>query len=47
MGQWRYSFIVLDLGIRCRSVASYTLLPLYPLGNSPRTGVDSTEKRKT
>jgi hypothetical protein len=35
MGQWRYSFSVLDFGIRCRSVGSYTLLPLYPLGNSP------------
>jgi hypothetical protein len=36
MGELRYSCIILDLGIRWRSMISFTPLPLYPQGKSPR-----------
>jgi hypothetical protein len=36
MGDWRYSFIILNLGTRWRWVVSFTLRPLYSQGNSPR-----------
>jgi hypothetical protein len=37
MGEWRYSATILDLGTRWRWVISFTPLPLYPRGISPRT----------
>jgi hypothetical protein len=29
MGEWRYSYIILDLGTRWKLVVSFTLWPLY------------------
>jgi hypothetical protein len=57
MGEWRYSSTIIDLGIRCRSVVSFTPLPFYPrersLGNhyigscvGPRAVLDAVEKTK-
>jgi hypothetical protein len=40
MEEWRYSFTILDLGIRWRWVVSFTLQPLYPPGKSPRCPLD-------
>jgi hypothetical protein len=37
MGEWRCSFIILDVGTGWRWVVSFTSLPLYPPGESPRT----------
>jgi hypothetical protein len=39
-GEWMFSSTFLDLGIRLRLVVSFTLLPLYPLGKSPRYPLD-------
>jgi hypothetical protein len=35
MGEWQYSSIILELGIRWRGVVSLTLRPLYLRGRSP------------
>jgi hypothetical protein len=40
MAEWRYSSIILYLGTRWRWVVSFTTLPLYPRGNSPRYSFD-------
>jgi hypothetical protein len=40
MGEWRYSSTILDLGIIWRWVVSFTLLPLYLRGKSPRYTLD-------
>jgi hypothetical protein len=56
MGEWRYSFTILDLGIKWSSVVSFISRPLYPGGKipgahwiggvvSPREGLDAVEKR--
>jgi hypothetical protein len=57
MGEWRYSFIILNLGIRCTWVVRFTPRPLYPWGKrpgtnwiggwvGPRVGLGAVEKRK-
>jgi hypothetical protein len=57
MREWRYRSTFLDLGTSWRSVATFTLLPIYPQGNRPRyplnkslgghqTGLDAVEKIK-
>jgi hypothetical protein len=40
IGGWRYSSTILDLSTRWRWVVSFTPLPLYPRGNSPRYPLD-------
>jgi hypothetical protein len=35
MGEWRFSYNILDIGTRRRSVARFTPLPLYPPGKGP------------
>jgi hypothetical protein len=39
-GEWGYSSTILDLGTRWRWLVSFTLLPLYPRGKSPRHPLD-------
>jgi hypothetical protein len=57
MGEWRYNYTILDLGIRWRWMASFTSLLCYPWETAPgthwtggcvgpRAGVDTVEKRK-
>jgi hypothetical protein len=36
MWEWRYSSTILDIGISCRCVVSFTPGPLYSRGKSPR-----------
>jgi hypothetical protein len=40
MGKWRYGSTILDLGTRWRWVVSFTPLPLYTRGKSPRYPLD-------
>jgi hypothetical protein len=41
--EWRYSFTILYLGNRWRSMVSFTPLTLYPRGRSPRYLFDRRE----
>jgi hypothetical protein len=49
IGEWRYSFTILDLSISWRWVVSFTPLPLYLRGNRPRypsdRGLSGTQSR--
>jgi hypothetical protein len=36
VGEWRYSFNLIELDSRWRSVVSFTSLPVFPQGKSPR-----------
>jgi hypothetical protein len=38
--EWRYSSTILDLGTRWRRVVSFTPMPLYHRGKSPRYPLD-------
>jgi hypothetical protein len=40
VGEWRYSSTFLNLSTRWRWVVSFTPLPLYPRGKSPRYPLD-------
>jgi hypothetical protein len=40
MEEWRYSFIILDVGTRWRWVVSFTPQLLYPRGKSPQYPLD-------
>jgi hypothetical protein len=40
MGEWMYSFTILDLDIRWRRVVSFTSRPLYSRGRIPGYGLD-------
>jgi hypothetical protein len=40
LGEWRYNFIVLDLGTGWRWVMTFTPQPPYPRGNRPRYPLD-------
>jgi hypothetical protein len=40
MREWRYSFTVLDLGTRWRSVVSNTPQLLYPPGKEPPVPIE-------
>jgi hypothetical protein len=40
IGEWRYNSTILYLGTRWRLLVSFTPLPLYPRGKSPRYPLD-------
>jgi hypothetical protein len=42
MGEWRYSWNILDFGTRWKWVVSFTLLPCYPWGNRSRYPSDGS-----
>jgi hypothetical protein len=39
MGEWRYSYTILDLGIRWRLVESFKPRSFYPLRKSPLVSI--------